>query len=87
MRRPMQSVSDIFEDLGGPAAVSRMLDVNPSTASEMKRRGSIPPEYWPRLVSEAGRAGLESITYENLALAHAAAKGRLPIGGASEAAA
>jgi hypothetical protein len=61
----MQSVTTIFEALGGPTKMARVLDVGISTASEMKRRKSIPVKYWPKLV-EAG-AG---ITYEQLVSAH-----------------
>ena len=46
----MQNVTDIFDKLGGAAGVSRILDCQRSTASEMKRRGSIPVRYWPRLI-------------------------------------
>jgi len=74
----MRSVPDIFDALGGPAAVSRLISVNGSTASEMKRRESIPPEYWAALVEAAKAAGRDDITYESLALIHAQAKGRLP---------
>ena len=45
--------------------MARVLDVGISTASEMKRRKSIPVKYWPKLV-DAG----EGITYEQLVAAH-----------------
>jgi hypothetical protein len=74
----MNTLADIFAAFGGPAAVARILDVGPSTASEMKRRRSIPPEYWLRLVREAERRGLPDITTDALATIHARNKGRLP---------
>lgn len=74
----MDTVSDIFDALGGPAALARALGVNPSTASEMKRRGAIPSEYWVQLVEHARTAGREDIDYEAIARIHAKAKGRLP---------
>ena len=67
----MKTVSKIFDDLGGNAAVARVLGVGASTASEMKRRESIPVEYWPALVDEARRIGAEGITLESLALTFA----------------
>jgi hypothetical protein len=67
----MQTISDIFDAFGGPSAVSRALAVNPSTASEMKRRRSIPVAYWPRLIEAAGERGIAGITYEVLVNAHA----------------
>jgi hypothetical protein len=67
----MQSVPDIFAAFGGPAAMARALQTRASTASEMKRRGSIPAEYWVRLVDAAKEAGIDGVTYEALARAHA----------------
>lgn len=66
----MQSVSHIFQTLGGPTRVARMLDVGFTTASEMKRRGSIPVKYWPRLVAACSSQGIEGITYERLVEIH-----------------
>ncbi|WP_199085443.1 carph-isopro domain-containing protein [Bosea sp. ASV33] len=74
----MDTVSDIFDALNGPAAIARALDVKPSTASEMKRRGAIPGEYWAQLVEHARSVGCEEISYELIARIHAKAKGRLP---------
>lgn len=64
----MQNVGDIFELFGGNAAVARVLNVGPSTASEMKRRESIPVEYWPALIDEARRLGNEQLTLETIAI-------------------
>jgi hypothetical protein len=72
----MKNVVDLFTSLGGTSAVARVLGVGPSTASEMKRRRSIPPEYWAQLVAEAARVSATEITYESLALAHALERGR-----------
>jgi len=74
----MQTISDIFDAFGGPTAVARALNINPSTASEMKRRRSIPSEYWLQLVSEAKRRGVDGVTSDALALIHARERGRLP---------
>jgi hypothetical protein len=46
----MKTVPDIFDALGGPAQVARLLNTKQSTASEMKRRKTIPLIYWPRLI-------------------------------------
>lgn len=67
----MTNVSDIFSALGGPTAVARILGVRPSTASEMKRRGSIPAEYWRDLVRAAQRKGVRGIDAATLAEIHA----------------
>jgi hypothetical protein len=72
----MNTVHDVFNALGGNAAVARALGVIPSTASEMKRRESIPVEYWPKLVEHARNVGKEEITLERLAIILAEAGSR-----------
>jgi hypothetical protein len=49
----MQNVGEIIDALGGSTAVARIIGKGPSTVSEMKRRGSVPVEYWPALVAAA----------------------------------
>lgn len=67
-----KTVADVFEALGGPAEVARRLDLKgASTASEMKRRGRIGVEHFPRLVDIGAQLGLSWLTYETLVLMHA----------------
>lgn len=66
----MQSVSSLFDQLGGPTKVARVLDVGFTTASEMKRRGSIPVKYWPRLVAACHAEGVNDVTYDLLVAMH-----------------
>lgn len=47
----MNTFGDIFEKLGGTGAVARAIEVGHSTASEMRRRKSIPVKYWPALIA------------------------------------
>lgn len=56
----MKTVPEIFDHLGGASRVARLLGVGQSTASEMKRRRSIPVKWWPALLSDpaAIEAGL-----------------------------
>lgn len=75
---PMRTVAEVFDDLGGPTALGRLIEVNASTANEMKRRGSIPAKHWPKLELEAGRAGHNWCTSGYLARVHALAAGTLP---------
>ncbi len=63
----MTDVASIFETLGGPAKVARILHVGVSTASEMKRRGSIPVRWWPPLIEAGSEKG---VTAETLVAAH-----------------
>jgi hypothetical protein len=72
----MKTVSDIFEVFGGNAAVARILGVGASTASEMKRRESIPVEYWPALVAEAKTLGRDDVTLEQFVIVMADAGAR-----------
>jgi hypothetical protein len=67
----LESVDDVFAAFGGPTTVARALDLKgPSTASEMKRRSSIPVNYWERLVEVAPDFGVTGLTYEKLVRMH-----------------
>ena len=47
----------LFSDMGGPAAVGRIIGVTTEHATTMRRRGSVPLEHWPTLImSPAGKA-------------------------------
>ena len=46
------------------------IDVPPTTVSAWKSRGSIPARHWAKLVAQAHKARLESITLESLAVIH-----------------
>lgn len=67
----MQTVDAIFDALGGPAEIGRIIGKSTEHASSMKRRGSIPVDYWPRLAEAAFERGLP-ITYETLVQVHTA---------------
>lgn len=62
VRVGMDTVSEIFKELGGSSRVARILGVGQSTASMMKHRGFIPVDHWPRLVEsrEAKRLGISA---------------------------
>jgi hypothetical protein len=66
----MDTVDDVFAEFGGPTALGRAIGVKPSTASEMKRRQSIPIDYWQKLTEAARERGLEDLTYEKLVSIH-----------------
>lgn len=65
------TAGQIIEKLGGPTALSTSLGAPLGTVSAWSTRNSIPPEYWPALVSLAGTLGKTEVTFE--ALAHEAA--------------
>jgi hypothetical protein len=52
----MHTIDDLFEAFGGTSEVARVLNKNHSTASEIKRRASLPVRYWQDIIdSEKGR--------------------------------
>lgn len=63
----MNSVPELIDAFGGPAAFARILDLKgPSTASEMKRSQRIPVDYWPRVIDAARERGIRGVTPERL---------------------
>lgn len=66
----MDSIPSIFDALGGPGRVAKLIGVKPSAASEMKRRRSIPVPYWPSLVEACASLGFDGLTYETLVKLH-----------------
>ena len=67
----MITVAELIMELGGPSAVARMIRVRQSAASEMKRRGTIPPRYWRDLIQGAQEAGKRVVTSDLLVDLHA----------------
>lgn len=68
----MRTVSDLIDRFGGNTKFAAVIGKNPSTASEMKRRGSIPVEYWPAIVRAAPDFGIDGITADRLVELHTA---------------
>ncbi|WP_257164648.1 hypothetical protein [Bradyrhizobium sp. SRS-191] len=71
MSNDSRTTDDVFGAFGGPAKFARTFRIKPSTASEMKRRQSISVDLWPEIVAEAGREGIDWLTYERLTQMHA----------------
>ena len=67
----MNDVVAVIAALGGNASFGRLIGKGASTASEMKRRGSIPVCYWPQIVTEARARDISWLTYEALVTIHA----------------
>lgn len=69
------TVPYLIEILGGGTAVAAIIGgAHPSTASEMKRRGSIPTKYWPKIIEAARERGID-LTAEKLMQMHTAERG------------
>lgn len=66
------TVPELIDAYGGPTAFSKALGLkNPSTASEMKRSGSIRPRYFRKIVETAPDYGIKGVDYKKLAMMHA----------------
>lgn len=67
----IDAISNIFSVLGGTSEVARALGVRVSTASEMKRRGRIPAEYWHDVIRVARERAHPEIDADLLVRLHA----------------
>lgn len=63
----MSTWRDIFKAFGGPAELGRALGISTEHATQMRRRDSIPPLHWPRLIEAAREKKIEGVNYEALA--------------------
>jgi hypothetical protein len=70
----MNTVEEVFAGFEGTSAFAGALGLNLSTASEMRRRSSIPVRYWPKLVDAARQRGVDGISYDSLVAMHAPAQ-------------
>ena len=69
MSKP-NTIPELIDAFGGPTKFARIIEKEPSTASEMKRNSSIRVIYWPRIVEAAPVHGVEGITFEKLTEMH-----------------
>ena len=68
----MHNVSSIISMLGGNAVVAKRLGKGDSAVSEMKRRGSIPVDYWQALIEMAAELEVGPLNADVLLEAHIA---------------
>jgi len=69
----MTTVRDIISKWPSASEMARDLGLRRAGhGAMMKMRGSIPPQHWPKLVEAAAQRGIEGVTFEALAVAHAA---------------
>lgn len=80
------SVAEVIDAIGGSTLSRRLGHQSASTVSSWKQRGSIPPEYWPEVISEAQSRGVDGVSADTLAEIHARQKGRLVEAPAAETA-
>lgn len=75
----IETVGDLFDAVGGNAAVRRELNLaSASHTNEMRKRNSFPSAYWLEFVAFARRAGRSDITLRLLAQI-AANRARRPV--------
>jgi hypothetical protein len=63
------SVAELIDAFDGVTAFSRIIKKGVSTASEMKRSGSIDVKYWPDIIAAAPEHDIE-VTSETLMAMH-----------------
>ena len=70
-----KTIPELIDAYGGPTAFSKAIGLkNPSTASEMKRSGSIRPRYFLKIVETAPAYGIAGVDFEKLARMHQVAE-------------
>ncbi len=77
----MTCIESFFQAFAGPANFGRAIGVSTEHAAQMRRRRSIPADYWPRLIEAARERGIDGITFESLAEARPARRRKAPAGG------
>lgn len=67
----MMTVQQIIDMWPSASEMARDIGLRrPSHGTVMKARGSIPVEYWAKLVEAAERRSIKGVTFEALTLAH-----------------
>lgn len=74
----METFAQVIDALGGSAVVARGIGEDPGTVRQMRRRGSIPSRYWPRIVVFAATRGRNDVTIDILAQISAGKVGEIP---------
>ena len=73
------TVPELIDAFGGPTGFAKVIEKNPSTASEMKRTGSIRVPYWPAIVAAAAaNPKIKGVTLESIAKMHVDAPATAP---------
>jgi hypothetical protein len=62
----MTTFEDVFEAFGGATMLASAIGIRPGHAQTMKSRGSIPPEYWSRIVNAARERRIKGVTHQAL---------------------
>lgn len=65
-----KTIPELIDAFGGATQFAKIIDKIPSTASEMKRTGSIRVRYWPKVIAAAAKCGIRGVSSETLMLMH-----------------
>jgi len=65
-----KTIPELIDAFGGNTQFAKIIDKIPSTASEMKRTGSIRVRYWPKVIAAAAKRGIRGVSSETLMLMH-----------------
>lgn len=68
-----RSIPELIDAFGGPTEFAKVIGKNPSTASEMKRAGSIRVNYWTNIVDAAAEKAIPGVSLDSIARMHMAA--------------
>jgi hypothetical protein len=68
MAKKINTILDVFKLFGSNVQLAKILGVSPSGVSEMKRRWSIPVEYWQPLLKAAQKADGKEVDPKDLTL-------------------
>jgi len=60
----LNEMADVFGLFSSNIELAGVLNVGPSTVSEMKRRRNIPPQYWPQIIAAVAKKGRADLTLE-----------------------
>jgi hypothetical protein len=69
-KTPPTTIPELIDAFGGPTGFAKVIDKNPSTASEMKRSAAIRVSYWPAIVAAAPEHDVPGVTLESIAQMH-----------------
>jgi len=64
----LRTISALIDAFGGASEFAKIIGRGASTASEMKRSGSVRVEYWPKIIRGAAERKIPGISLKTLAL-------------------
>ena len=70
MSKAPDTIEALFEAFGQIKTFSDLVGCGYEAARQMKRRGSIAVEHWPKVVEACNSAGVEHVDYDALARMH-----------------